>query len=269
MTRWKASAIHLSLSILILGVIATVLVWRWYPPGLFEMADADKLLVLIGGVDIVLGPLLTLIVYKQGKKSLKFDLSVIALMQVAALTYGLHTVWASRPVYLVAVVDRFQLVFANEIEEKDQKLAEAYRDMPMLGAETVTAVIPQDSRGREQLIFSAVGGTDVHLMPAYYAPYSMGARKLLDSAMPVDAFASGLSEGEAMELKQAAAGTGRGNDQLVVVPVSSLRGNVTMLLDARDGDPVRPVAVDPWPVFNAKGRTSPKASPNALPAFNH
>ncbi|HEV8692756.1 MAG TPA: hypothetical protein VGQ93_01000, partial [Lysobacter sp.] len=97
MTRWKASAIHLYLSILVLCTIAAILVWRWYPPGLFHMAQADKLLMLIGGVDVVLGPLLTLIVYKQGKKSLKFDLTVIALMQVGALAFGLHTAWQSRP----------------------------------------------------------------------------------------------------------------------------------------------------------------------------
>ena len=50
MTRWKASAIHLTLSVLVLCTIAAVLVWRWYPPGLFHMANADKLLLIIAGV---------------------------------------------------------------------------------------------------------------------------------------------------------------------------------------------------------------------------
>lgn len=259
MTRWKASGIHLSLSILILGTIAALLVWRWYPPGLFHMADADKLLVLIGGVDVVLGPLLTLIVYKQGKKSLRFDLTVIALMQLAALGYGLNTVWQSRPVYLVAVVDRFQLVFANEIEERDRQLAIAYRKLPLLGPETVAAVLPQDSTARQQVMFSALEGRDVHLKPAYFAPYSMGADDLLEAAMPARELSTRLPREQSAALQQAIDATGRGADTLVAVPVSSRRGNATMLLDAGNGQVVGPVAIDPWPAFNARSRTGQPA----------
>jgi len=52
----------------------------WYPPPLFQLLGGFELLLLIVAVDIALGPLLTLVVFKSGKKRLKFDLSVIALL---------------------------------------------------------------------------------------------------------------------------------------------------------------------------------------------
>jgi hypothetical protein len=106
MTRWKASAIHFTISLAVIGLTAAIIVWCWYPPELFGMAKAGILLGLLGGVDLVIGPLLTLLVYKQGKKLLKFDLTVIVLLQVAALAYGLQTVWHSRPVYIASTEDR-------------------------------------------------------------------------------------------------------------------------------------------------------------------
>ena len=44
------------------------------------------------GKTTVVGPLLTLIVFRAGKPGMKFDLAVIGLVQVAALAYGTATV---------------------------------------------------------------------------------------------------------------------------------------------------------------------------------
>lgn len=91
MSRWKASFYHFLISLVVMGIVASLVCWRWYPPGLFGMAKAGVLLAVLASVDLVLGPLLTAIVFRAGKPGLKFDLAVIALVQVAALFYGLHT----------------------------------------------------------------------------------------------------------------------------------------------------------------------------------
>jgi hypothetical protein len=52
MSRWKASGIH------------------------FEAAGGDRLIFILAAVDVTLGPLITLIIFKAGKKGLKFDLAV-------------------------------------------------------------------------------------------------------------------------------------------------------------------------------------------------
>lgn len=265
MTRWKASAIHLALSVLVLATIATVLVWRWYPPGLFGMANADKLLLIIAGVDIVMGPLLTLVVYKPGKKTLKFDLTIIALLQMAAMGYGLNTVWQSRPVYLVAVNDHFRLVFANEIDSRD--LADApppYRSLPWLSVPVVAAVPPADPKMRADLLFLTLDtGKDIHQMPARYAPYRTAATELLARAMPAAELAAQLPPEAGNSLTRAIGKTGLPAERLRAVPIASVRGDATMLLDARDGATLGPVAVDPWPAFNAwaaRQAAAPKAA---------
>ncbi|WP_457095440.1 TfpX/TfpZ family type IV pilin accessory protein [Lysobacter sp. P5_B9] len=260
MTRWKASAIHLTLSVLVLCTIAAVLVWRWYPPGLFHMANADKLLLIIAGVDVVMGPLLTLIVYKQGKKRLKFDLTMIALLQLGAMGYGLHTVWQSRPVYMVAVIDRFTLVFANELEPEDLRAAEdRFRTLPWLNVETVAAVLPTDpTENHGFLVRSSQTGKDIDLLPKYYTPYAAVARGMLGHSAPAREFAAQLSGEEAKAFSSALQSTGLDPARVRVAPISSSRGDASMLLDARDGRPLKPVDVDPWPVLSALKRAKPK-----------
>jgi hypothetical protein len=253
MTRWKASAIHLALSILVLCTIAAVLMWRWYPPGLFHTVKADKLLFIIAAVDVVLGPLLTLVIYKQGKKRLKFDLAVIAFLQVGAMGYGLHTVWESRPVYLVGVIDRFQLVFANELNANDLKAAPPrFRKLPLTGVAIIGAALPEDGAGRMRILLSAMSGKDVHLIPERYVPYASVAKTLLARATLADDLLGNLLPDDARTMQKAIGKSGRNPSELVVVPVDSARGSASMLLDARDGRVIGPVAVDPWPAINSR-----------------
>lgn len=253
MTRWKASAIHLALSVLVLCTIAALIVWRWYPPALFHMAHADKLLLIIAGVDVVMGPLLTLIVYKQGKKSLKFDLAVIALLQLAALGYGLNTVWQSRPVYMVAMAGRFRLVFANELDAADLRQAsDRFRSLPWLTIETVAALAPDDPKERQHLLFMTLDtGKDLDRMPKYYAAFEAGAGELLKHSVPVENFAARLKNDDASKFSAAIRESRRIPTDMRVSPIVSSRGNASMLIDAEDGSPVKPVAVDSLPVLSA------------------
>src|SRR5262249_35748019 len=110
MTRWKAATIHSSISAIIAIAVGALLFGVWYPPPYFHAAGADELVLLLVGVDLAIGPLLTLIVFRPGKWGLKFDLVAIGVLQSAALIYGMSVVLQSRPVFLVGVFDRFNLV---------------------------------------------------------------------------------------------------------------------------------------------------------------
>jgi hypothetical protein len=76
------------------------------------------------GVDIFLGPMLTLVVFKHGKKGLKTDLTVIALLQIAALAWGVHLMYQERPVFLAFAGDRFGTVTKGQIESSKRPLEE-------------------------------------------------------------------------------------------------------------------------------------------------
>src|SRR4051794_12122697 len=119
MTRWKAAAIHSSISAAVALLVGALLFGLWYPPPYFHAAGADELILVLVGVDLAVGPLLTLIVFRPGKRGLKFDLVTIGVIQSAALVYGMSIILQSRPIFLVGTLDRFDLVSANEISDAD------------------------------------------------------------------------------------------------------------------------------------------------------
>ena len=72
---------------------------------------------MITGVDLVAGPLLTLIVFKAGKPGLKMDLSFIAALQTLCLLAGTYVVWSERPLGIVYVDSRFQVMTRGDYLE--------------------------------------------------------------------------------------------------------------------------------------------------------
>ena len=116
--RLKAFFLHLSLSAVI-ALLALLLVFGlWYPAPLHTAVGVTHIFLLLLLIDVVLGPLLTLLVYKAGKKTLVFDLAVIAVLQLSALGYGLWTVAEGRPAWLVFNADRFDLVRVLDIDAR-------------------------------------------------------------------------------------------------------------------------------------------------------
>ena len=109
MSRWQAAGIHIGITIVVAILVGTLLFGIWYPPPYFGAGGADHLMIVLVSVDLTIGPLLTLIVFKSGKWGMKFDLCAIALLQMAALGYGLSVMSKSRPIFLVGNIDRFVL----------------------------------------------------------------------------------------------------------------------------------------------------------------
>lgn len=117
MTRWSSAGVHLVISALIgLGFVAG-LRGLWFPGPLFELSGAVGLLTILVPVDVLLGPLLTCLVFKPGKPSLKFDLTVIALLQAAALGYGAWVIAEARPAYVVFFGNQLHVVRSTDVAE--------------------------------------------------------------------------------------------------------------------------------------------------------
>jgi hypothetical protein len=107
MSRYRAFAIHFALSLAVFAALAALLLLVWYPDFLFATDGGWQGIRILAAVDLVLGPLLTLIVFKSGKPGLRFDLSCIAAVQTACLAAGLYVVHDERPVALVYVDGSF------------------------------------------------------------------------------------------------------------------------------------------------------------------
>lgn len=169
--RLKAFLLHLAASALV-ALLALLLVFKlWYPAPLHAALGVTHILLLLLLIDVVLGPLLTLLIYKVGKKTLVMDLTIIAALQLAALGYGLWTVAEGRPDWIVYNVDRFDVVTAVDIDTRQLDEARTqYRNAPpRTGPQWVGALKPYDPEQSNNILFEAVqGGSDIAQRPNLY-----------------------------------------------------------------------------------------------------
>lgn len=247
MTRWKAAFIHLCISAAIAIVACVLFFGLWYPGAYFHAAGADELVLLLVGVDLAIGPFLTLIVFRRGKPGLRFDLAVIGIAQTVALAYGCHIVLASRPIFLVAAIDRFVLVSSNEIS--DEELAKAseptFRKRSWTGPILVAAVLPTDIRERNQLVFDAGTGHDIEFQPKYYRPIESSAQSLLGQAKDIQKLESHNKAAKAM-VDSYLVSRKTSADSVAWLPLQARKNDVTMLVDKATGMPLEALPIDPW-----------------------
>lgn len=248
LTRWKAAAIHLGICALIaLGVFACMAL-LWYPQPYFEAVGGAKLALTIIGVDVVIGPLITLVIYNPLKKSLRFDLAVVALLQMGALVYGVHVVYTVRPIYIVFNVDRFDVIGANELVPEDwQTLAPGeFKTLPITGPRLIAADLPSDPQEREALLFASAGtGLDLANFPQYYHPYHERTAAVIAKSKPLAELREKRPESEA-DLTRVVKTLGQGWDDLAFLPVRARKEDLTAIIDRRNGNVVKVLPIDPW-----------------------
>ncbi len=175
LSRWQAAGIHLGISIFIALIVVMAMLFLWYPAHYFNAMGGSGLLFLVVGVDVVLGPLITLIIFNTKKKSLKFDLVVIAFLQATALAYGVSTMFHARPVYTVFSQGRFDVIIAADISEKENAKVkdEAFKALPLTGPLIVALKMPTDLKEVERIVSS---GIDARAFTQYYVPYESQAK---------------------------------------------------------------------------------------------
>ena len=190
MTRIKAALIHLSISAALAACVIALLVFGWYRLPYFWAVGGPMLVTLIVGVDVVLGPTLTLIVFNPAKsrRALSFDLSLIALVQATALCYGLYAGYTSRIVYGVFVDTAFKLVKATELEP--QELAKAklpeFRSLPLFGPRFVGVEMPTDPRTLSDMNFYSAFGVGYQNLPKYFVPLERSRERMKKASLTRD-----------------------------------------------------------------------------------
>ncbi len=246
MTRWKASAIHLGISAVIGALVLTLILGIWYPTPYFDASGGKGLTLLLLGVDLVLGPLLTLVVYRHGKKGMAFDLAVIGILQASALAYGLHVTASARPVFVVAAIDRFAVMAANDLDPADVAAATdpRFSTLSWTGPQLVGVKRPTDIPGRNKLSLAILDGKDIQHFPQFYADYAATAPALLEKAKPLADLRR--VPGSDAVLDAWLAKSGRGTDTLVWLPMLAGDAVLTVLLDAKTGELVDTLPIDAW-----------------------
>lgn len=183
MTRFHASFFHFLISIAV-GALLLVLCWFvWYPAPMLMAIGGHEIFLLVVGIDVVLGPLLTLVAFKSGKKSLKFDLGVIALLQMAALFYGVNTLLEARPVYIAALGNTFQVVQATEIT--DANILKSKVVLPWWGPRLVGTKAPTDRFEIDAVRDVSAGGGGRGHFPQLHISYESMSADILAEAQDI------------------------------------------------------------------------------------
>lgn len=187
MTRLKAAATHLLISATLSTIVICLLLFYWYPLPFFWALGGMLLLTLIIGIDVVLGPVMTLILFnpKKSRRALTVDLTLIAIVQISALSYGLYSGYVSRLVFSVFDGKSFQLVQAGDVA--GNFLAKTnlpdYQQLPLFGQKFAALQVPDDERTRSDLAFFKALGAGPQVMPNYYVALDSMREQLSKAAI--------------------------------------------------------------------------------------
>jgi len=245
--RYQAFLAHFACSFLIAAGALLTALYFWYPGELRDATGATKIFALVLMVDVCLGPFLTLVVFDKRKKELSRDLSIIFLVQIAGLCYGLYTLTIARPVYIVYAVDRFELVQANDIAEDN--LANAakniYRTLPLRPI-WIAAHLPEDSDERNSLIFNNVaGGADLAQLPRYYHPYSSAKPQIIKRAKSINELKK-YNTLDSVKINDLIAHYESTQKHLGYLPLAAKFNDKTVIVNKSSGEVLGIVDLQPW-----------------------
>lgn len=177
--KLTAFAIHLGISFVIALLAVGLVFFVWYPAPLHTALGVTKIFLLLLLIDVVLGPILTFIVYKKGKRTLVMDLAVIAVLQFAALFYGLWVVAEGRPAWLVFGGNHFELVRKVDIEPRDLT-----RQPSWWGPEWVS--IQEPLKLNHSLFSSTIDSNQsLYRQPKNYRELSLDSNRIKNRALPL------------------------------------------------------------------------------------
>ena len=246
--KFAAFGTHLAISVLIILAFLTITFFVWYPYPYFDIHGGRDILTILVTVDLVLGPLLTLVVFKPGKPGLKFDLSCIAIAQIAALLYGGLVIFNQRPVVIAFVVDRFNIMSAKDIDLshlKNEQLRnnKALHDVFRIGPLPVYVSMPEGEE-REKLMTSIVleGAPDMQYRTEYYEPYEPNLEQVLTHGVKLDQLAAATQQAVQDQLSK----IGGRPENYAYLPLQGTNTDALMIISKGNGQTVATLEVDPW-----------------------
>ena len=185
--RLRAFLTHLTISLIIAAISLFIVFNIWHPAPLAKAVGVTHIFIMMLAIDVVLGPLLTLIIAKKDKKSLKFDLSVIVILQIAAFTYGIYNIAISRPVYLAFDTIRFEVVQANNIFKESLELASVPYNTLSWGTPKYVAVkaVESDKEKSKRLFSELETGIAPSMQPNLYEPLDNQWSRISNKAKPL------------------------------------------------------------------------------------
>ena len=246
MTRARLFQLRFTLSASVLLLAFVVVRLLWYPSGYFQIFGAGKLFLMLAAVVLVVGSGLSTLIFIPGKKGLKFDLIVLACIEIAVLGWGMYEIHERRPIYAVYAVDRFEAVSAAEVDLGQLQFPDLAA-RPGHEPRLVYAEMPTDVDELNQLIDETVfmGMADIDRRPEFWRPYPQGLAVLKASARPLATLLAG-GDTNADVIQRWLDRRSASADDFLYLPIQGSRSDGTIILHADIGYPVDVLAIEIW-----------------------
>lgn len=245
MSKSRAAFKHLWPSALLLLVIGSLIVFAWYPGPFLQFSDATRFALLLIVIAALIGPALTGLVYKQGKRNLIFDLSVIVIIQLTAVAWGTLAIYQNRPYFMVFTVNQFEVLTTRDIDVnsiKDKRLLAK----PTAGPILLYATMPVGEAFQKLLKEVMMEGKpDLQFRPEHWSLYGDKQALAVDSSKPLNELRSMRPE-SVTAIDRLVKKHGAEISDLNFVPVLYKNGQFAAILDASSGAVVELLNIDPW-----------------------
>lgn len=244
--KLKVFVIHLCTSLVVASLAAWLVFGLWYPYPYRHISGGRELFLLVVQVDVVLGPLITLVVYNAGKSRREklLDFSVIGVLQLGALLYGLWTMAMARPVHTVFEYDRFRVVSALEVPENLLSKAQpTLRVLPWTGP-TFLALRPMRPDESVEMTMAAVGGVPLSARPELWQDYAQAREAILHVARPLTQLIERMPQYK-NQIDDGINISGKSATDLVWLPLQGRNAVVwTLLMDRKSAEPLGYLPID-------------------------
>lgn len=188
MNRFGAFAVHLGISLIIFIILGYLILFHWYPDFFFASDGGWQGIRIVAFVDLVLGPVLTLVVFNKAKPKteLRRDLTIIGTIQAVCLSAGVWVVYSERPVAMVFSDGIFYSMTADDYSAARQPLP----DLTAYSGSTpkwVSVRLPDNPEDQAEIRRAAMESrTPLRALAEFYQPFSTEHIDSERDALPAD-----------------------------------------------------------------------------------
>ena len=242
--KLKAFIAHLILSVIVVSLFIGAIIYFWYPIEYLGVTNFKDLALLIILIDLILGPLLTFVVFNPKKKSLRFDLAVIGAIQFVALAYGVNALYETHPLYITYNHKGFNVVQANEVNPENAKFDE-FKISKLSSPKMAFAKMPDDPEQKMEIMLSVdlKGDPDIDKRTEFYEPYQDHLETIIENSLDATKlFAEkNLTSASKEFLKK------HGNsDHYAYLPLKGVSGDAIIVLDKKLAQTITTIKANPW-----------------------
>ena len=242
--KLKASGIHFIISLFFISISLLLALKFWYPAPFFEISGLDHIILILITVDVILGPLLTLVVFKPKKPSLKIDLTIIGLVQIVAFCYGFYTIYSAHPLYIAFAGDRFTPINTNEVDPAKAKYPELKKSK-LTGPTLVYVQKPSDPSEVSRLTMEVLSGKpDLDTRPEYYEPFKKFTDTMLTKSINPEVFQR--NNNNKQQLNNFLAKHGKQATDYVFLALSGKERDVLWAFNSQSWEPIDIIDINPF-----------------------